>query len=154
MNLTNEQIEDYKNRLKNDKLETSRILQKPSIRNLWNSIIYKYSGQAHFLYEVIQNADDAEATKIHFALYDDKIVFRHNGKKHFSISDVDNEAEDQEKGNLGDINSILAVGLSSKDNEKIENANKPKIGKFGVGLNLYFNIQILQKYTMTILSSK
>ena len=138
MNLTNEQIEDYKNRLKNDKLETSRILQKPSIRNLWNSIIYKYSGQAHFLYEVIQNADDAEATKIHFALYDDKIVFRHNGKKHFSISDVDNEAEDQEKGNLGDINSILAVGLSSKDNEKIENANKPKIGKFGVGFKSVF----------------
>lgn len=138
MNLTNEQIEDYKNRLKNDKLETSRTLQKPSIRNLWASIIYKYSGQAHFLYEVIQNADDAGATNIHFALYDDKVVFRHNGKKHFSISDVEKEAEDQEKGILGDINSILAVGFSSKANEKIENANEPKIGKFGVGFKSVF----------------
>jgi hypothetical protein len=138
MNLTSEQIEDYKNRLRNDKLETSRTLQKPSIRNLWASIIYKYSGQAHFLYEVIQNADDAGATNIHFALYDDKVVFRHNGKKHFSISDVEKEAEDQEKGTLGDINSILAVGFSSKANEKIENANEPKIGKFGVGFKSVF----------------
>jgi len=133
MNLTKHQIDDYKNRLYDEQMDICRVMHKPRMKNVLNSVIYKYSGKAHFLYEVIQNADDAEATEIHFELFDDKLVFRHNGKKRFTISDPSTEEEDQKNGNLGDINSILGVGLSTKADQKIEEINNPKIGKFGVG---------------------
>ncbi|HQD10952.1 MAG TPA: hypothetical protein PLQ65_14880, partial [Flavihumibacter sp.] len=37
-----------------------------AISNMWNSVIEKYSDQAHFIYELLQNANDAKATKSSF----------------------------------------------------------------------------------------
>lgn len=39
--------------------EDAKTFQKPSYTGWWNSIIDKYSDKAHFLYELLQNADDA-----------------------------------------------------------------------------------------------
>jgi hypothetical protein len=133
MSLTKEQIEEYKEKLYEEQEDICRVMHKPRMKNVLNSVIYKYSGKAHFLYEVIQNADDAEATEIHFELFDNRLIFRHNGKKRFTISDPSNEEEDQKNGVLGDINSILGVGFSTKADQKFDEINNPKIGKFGVG---------------------
>jgi len=133
MSLTKDQINDYKNRLYNEQMDICRVMHKPRMKNVLNSVIYKYSGKAHFLYEVIQNADDAGATEIHFELFEDHLVFRHNGTKRFTISDPSKEEDDQKNGILGDINSILGVGFSTKADQKIDEINNPKIGKFGVG---------------------
>ena len=48
-----------------------------------NSIAEKYSDQAHFIYELLQNADDAKATSARFVLSEDKLVFAHNGTRRF-----------------------------------------------------------------------
>lgn len=103
----------------------------------WNSVVDKYSDQAHFIYEILQNADDAGATQAAFELYQDRLVFRHNGKRRFTISNPDTYQQDKQNGTVGDINSITAIGASSKSSDKAT------IGKFGVGFKAVF------QYTLT-----
>ncbi len=52
-----------------------------------------YSDQAHFIYELLQNADDT---------------------KHFTISNPHTHEEDKASGHLGDINAITAYASSNK----------------------------------------
>ncbi len=84
-----------------------------------------YPDPAHFVYELLQNADDVEADAVEFILDKDVLYFKHNGKIKFNITS-DN------KKPLGHINSITAY-LSSKDD-----TTGNKIGKFGLGFKSVF----------------
>lgn len=77
-----------------------------------------YSDSTHFLYELLQNAQDAEATSVSFELYADRLETSHNGRA-FSYADVE---------------SITTIGSSTKSNEP------NKIGKFGAGFKSVFSI--------------
>jgi len=70
-----------------------------------------YSERTHFIYELLQNAEDAEATKVRFKLSKDCFEVYHNGR-------VFNEA---------DIKGICSIVSSTKVNDST------KIGKFGIG---------------------
>ena len=96
------------------------------------------SETAHFIYELIQNADDTGATNVEFILEKDKLIFKHNGTRHFSISDPKKEGDDTLK--LGDINSITSFGNSSKPREENDNNDYKTntIGKFGTGFKSVF----------------
>jgi len=76
-----------------------------------------YPDNAHFIYELLQNAEDAQATAVEFILHDDSIEFEHNGDRLFSINDV---------------YSITNIGVSTKKDEPTS------IGKFGVGFKAVF----------------
>jgi hypothetical protein len=102
-----------------------------AISNMWNSVIEKYSDQAHFIYELLQNANDAKATKSSFHLTKNGLEFKHNGTKNFWVSNPDNEKLDQQNNELGDINAITAVARSNKKDHDT-------IGKFGVGFKAVF----------------
>ena len=102
------------------------------MEGVWKSVIDKYSDQAHFIYELIQNADDAGASSVRFILEPERLIFIHNGTTHFSISNPATEDEDTIKGTLGDINAITSIANSNK----LEHENK--IGKFGVGFKSVF----------------
>ena len=39
-----------------------------------------YPDNAHFIYELLQNAEDTRATHAQFTLTDDALVFEHNGR--------------------------------------------------------------------------
>lgn len=107
-----------------------------AFEGVWESIIDKYSHSAHFILELLQNADDCKAKSICFDLFEDRLIFKHNGTVRFNISDPDNSKEDKIKGLLGHINSITAIGNSTKkfgDKSKINT-----IGKFGVGFKSVF----------------
>ncbi len=106
-------------------------LESFTLRGMKDSVVEKYSDQAHFIYELLQNADDAGATRARFELFPDQLLFAHNGSRRFKVSDPKTEEQDQEKGKLGDINSITAVGASNKLDESL-------IGKFGVGFKAVF----------------
>jgi len=83
----------------------------------WYKVLTElYPDNAHFLFELLQNAEDVYATKVKFELESDSLVFKHNGTKEFSESDID---------------SITNIGESSK---KVN-----KIGKFGVGFKSVFS---------------
>lgn len=105
----------------------------PAARKGWLSIVERYSDQAHFIYELLQNADDAGATRARFYLKPDELLFVHNGTRHFSITAPDPESEERDALNktLGDVNAITSVGSSNKT----DNA----IGKFGVGFKAVFH---------------
>lgn len=125
--LTTNQIKLFElfDMLHNSRLEDFKTFNKRSYRGVWSSIIDKYPESAHFVYELLQNADDAEATEVHIILRHDQMLFKHNGKKHFNIT-----LEDADP--VGDINSITGIGDSSKIN------TQNKIGKFGVGFKAVF----------------
>ncbi len=117
-------------KLTNDRKESAAMLEKASMRGLKTSVVEKYSDQAHFIYELIQNADDVGATEARFELFNDKLVFIHNGARHFNVSDLDKEEEDTKTGALGDLNAITSIANSNK--------TAASIGKFGVGFKAVF----------------
>ena len=133
--MTNQELEWF-SELAADRAESARVFMKPSNIGVWRAIIDKYSDQAHFIYELLQNADDAGATKAKFRLDGKRLLFKHNGTRRFSITSPKTEAEDFEAGKIGDLNSITgAGGFSTKLSE---NANGNAIGKFGVGFKAVF----------------
>ena len=80
-------------------------------RGIWNATVEKYADPTHFIFELLQNAEDTGATQASFRLESDAIVFEHNGR-----------AFDRD-----DIEGITGIGNTTK----LEEANK--IGCFGIG---------------------
>lgn len=115
-----------------ERSESADVFERPANRGIWRSIVEKYTDQAHFIYELIQNADDAGATSARFMLEENRLIFAHNGTRHFSISNPDTEEADAENGALGDINAITGIAFSNKPEQQ------NKIGKFGVGFKAVF----------------
>ena len=126
----NQQEEKYFKALTKDRSEIADVLDRRAVRGYKDSVVEKYSDQAHFIYELLQNADDALATAARFILEKDKLIFAHNGKRHFSVTNPANEDEDSENKTLGDINSITSIANSNKKGASI--------GKFGVGFKAVF----------------
>ena len=100
--------------LTRDRAESADMLEKPSMRGIKNSVVEKYSDQAHFIYELLQNADDAHASRARFILETNRLIFAHNGTRHFSVSDPANEDQDAQNRKLGDINAITSIANSNK----------------------------------------
>ncbi|WP_343643160.1 AAA domain-containing protein [Chryseobacterium sp.] len=121
--------------LKEIKETDVKVLLKKSYRGIWETAIKKYSDSAHFIYELLQNADDTQATWVQFDLKNEGLWFKHNGSVRFTISDPENEEFDSENGTLGHINSITSIGNSTKSDGNID---EQKIGKFGIGFKAVF----------------
>jgi len=122
---------NYLSVLQKIKQQDVEVLLKKAYRGIWETAIKKYSDSAHFVYELLQNADDAKATWVEFTLEQTGLWFKHNGSVRFTISNPDNEDEDSERGTLGHINAITSIGNSTKIDEQ-------KIGKFGIGFKAVF----------------
>lgn len=121
---------EYFEALHNNRAEIADILERPAVQGIKDSVVEKYSDQAHFIYELLQNADDANATTARFVLEPGRLIFAHNGTRHFSISNPATEKSDSECHRLGDINAITSIGNSNK--------TEASIGKFGVGFKAVF----------------
>ena len=129
MKLTNINISHFK-QLTSDREDSLRLLNKASMKGIRDSVVERYSEQAHFVYELLQNADDVKATRVQFKLRKEGLYFIHNGKIPFSITPPNVTP-------AGHINAITSIGASSKKTETF------KIGKFGIGFKSVF------QYTQT-----
>lgn len=125
-----EKQREFFKKLTLDRAESAKTLEKPSLRGVKHSVVDKYSDQAHFIYELLQNADDAQATKSKFIITNDGLTFIHNGTIGFTVSNPETEDKDSDEKKLGHINAITSIGNTTKD--------KAKIGKFGVGFKAIF----------------
>ena len=126
----NTKDETYFEGLSKHRAHLADVLDDPALRGVKNSVVEKYSDQAHFIYELLQNADDAKATSARFVLDKDKLIFAHNGTRRFSVTNPATEANDSASGELGDINAITSIANSNK--------REATIGKFGVGFKSVF----------------
>lgn len=130
-----EQEKQWFDALTRDRSESAHTLEKPSMRGVQRSVVDKYSDQAHFIYELLQNADDVKATTATFRLKKSGLYFTHNGSVRFTVSNPQNEEADTSNGTLGHINAITSIANSNK--------TEASIGKFGVGFKAVF------QYTQT-----
>ncbi len=88
------------------------------LRRALERIIQLYTDKSHFVYELLQNAEDAEATSIQFIQYPDRLEVFHNGRPFTSAN----------------LQGLCDIGKS----DKVDNLNQ--IGEFGVGFKSVFGI--------------
>lgn len=75
-----------------------------------------YSDRSHFIFELIQNAEDAGATGLTFALFADRLEVSHDGRD-FTVADV---------------RAICGVGQGTKGDDLTQ------IGEFGIGFKAVY----------------
>ena len=75
-----------------------------------------YPDRAHFIYELLQNAEDATASEVSFVLSKKRLVFEHDGRPF----------------NEDDVRKITGIGIGTKKNDE------EKIGQFGIGFKAVF----------------
>ena len=78
-----------------------------------------YPDTAHFIYELLQNAEDMHATVARFILSENAIEFEHNGTKR--------------SFNLADVDAITNIGNNAEKRNDVT-----AIGKFGIGFKAVF----------------
>ena len=113
--------------LHNRRIRSFEEFNQDDFKGVWENAIGLYPDSAHFIYELLQNADDAGATQVSIILKSDTLYFKHNGTERFSVTSKNHV------GVPGHINSITGIGNTAKDN-----AETNKIGKFGVGFKSVF----------------
>ncbi|XP_063798761.1 sacsin-like [Pseudophryne corroboree] len=133
------------------KTKRHRTLQKLKISNLFKwvsefgakedlttrikNIIKEYSSKKDILKELIQNADDAKATEIHFVL-DCRTHARRNtfGNEWHPLQGPALCVYNNQKFDTKDIDGIQQLGVGGKQD------NLDKTGKFGLGFNSVYHI--------------
>ncbi len=80
-------------------------------RGIWNATVDKYADPSHFIFELLQNAEDAGASWVRFLLEPTRIVFEHDGRPF----------------DRDDIEGITGIGNTTK----LDDGHK--IGCFGIG---------------------
>ena len=87
-------------------------------RGIWNATVEKYADPSHFIFELLQNAEDAGATWVRFLLGSDDIQFEHDGRPF----------------DRPDIEGITGLGNTTK----LDDGHK--IGCFGIGFKAVYVI--------------
>ena len=72
-----------------------------------------YSERTHFIFELIQNAEDAGATELAFELFTDRLEVRHDGRP-FTEDDVRGVCGVAQSGKSGDLTKIGQFGIGFK----------------------------------------
>lgn len=87
-------------------------------RGIWNATVEKYADPSHFIFELLQNAEDAGATWVRFQLDAERIAFEHDGRPF----------------DRDDIEGITGIGNTTK----LDDGHK--IGCFGIGFKSVYVI--------------
>ena len=100
--------------IRQEREDLARVLKKhPGIRRIVEDL---YPDSAHFIYELLQNAEDTGASEVNFVLSETGLVFEHNGRPF----------------NKADIEAITDIGDGTKG------PDDEKIGRFGIGFKAVF----------------
>ena len=106
------------NELEHMRREWVDVTRKNGFREgITDLLAHQYPKKTHFIFELLQNAEDARATEVEFRVESQRLVFSHNGDRLFSDKDVE---------------YITSIGKSTKL------ANYTQIGKHGIGFKSVF----------------
>lgn len=107
------------NKLENMRREWVEVTCNNGFREgITDLLAHQYSKKTHFIFELLQNAEDAKATEVEFRVEMRRLVFSHNGTRLFSDKDVE---------------SITNIGKSTKLTQ-----NYTQIGEHGIGFKAVF----------------
>lgn len=101
--------------VRSQRLDLAQVLEKYS--GIRRTVEDLYPDKAHFIYELLQNAEDTKATQTTFTLDHNGLAFEHNGKRPF---------------NKKDLEAITNIGEGTK------RSDTEKIGRFGIGFKAVF----------------
>ena len=96
----------------------ARIRDENVARYGWDTAVldllgHLYSERTHFIFELIQNAEDAGATTLAFELFADRLEVRHDGRP-FTEADVRGVCGVAQSGKSGDLTKIGQFGIGFK----------------------------------------
>ena len=114
-----------------------------SARGVQSLLTDLYPDSAHFVYELLQNAEDAKASRVEFRLAGDGVYFAHDGAREFTIEDVD--AITGIGGNIGkrhDSSSIGEFGVGFKAVFSYTRAPEIHSGEFHFRIRDHFLIEL------------
>ncbi|MGR3443350.1 hypothetical protein DU478_00620 [Thalassococcus profundi] len=103
-------------RVRGKRKKLADVLRDEEYAGIRHIVEELYPDSAHFIFELLQNAEDTGATEVHFELRRDGLLFQHNGRP-FSEED---------------IFGITNIGKGTKANDV------DTIGRFGVGFKAVF----------------
>ena len=83
------------------------------LRRSLERIIQLYTDKSHFVYELLQNAEDAEATEIRFVQYPDRLEVMHDGKS-FTTENLQGLCDIGQSDKVNDLNQIGEFGVGFK----------------------------------------
>jgi len=102
-------------------------------------VAHLYADHAQFIFELLQNAEDADAKWIQFDLYPDRLVMRHNGRQ-FTEADVRAVSAIAEGTKRDDLTKIGKFGIGFKSVYRYTNA--PRIHSGGENFEVRNHIQV------------
>ena len=94
-----------------------------------------YSEVGHYIYELLQNADDANATEVLFKLEQDSLEFCHNGTKYFTIENIKAICTYGGDGKQRDVESIGRFGVGFKSTSRITETPQIRSSQFAFQIN-------------------
>ena len=83
------------------------------LRRALERIIQLYTDKSHFVYELLQNAEDAGASRIKFEQYEDRLVVLHDGHP-FSMDNLQRLCDIGKSDKTDDLNQIGEFGVGFK----------------------------------------
>lgn len=83
------------------------------LRRSLERIIQLYTDKSHFVYELLQNAEDAGATEIRFVQYPDRLEVMHDGKS-FTTENLQGLCDIGQSDKVNDLNQIGEFGVGFK----------------------------------------
>ena len=83
------------------------------LRRSLERIIQLYTDKSHFVYELLQNAEDAGATGIRFVQYSDRLEVMHDGKS-FTTENLQGLCDIGQSDKVNDLNQIGEFGVGFK----------------------------------------
>ena len=96
-----------------DKIRAENITRYGTDSAVLDLLGHLYSDRAHFIFELIQNAEDAGARELEFELFDDRLEVRHDGRP-FTDADVRGICGVGNSAKSGDLTAIGAFGIGFK----------------------------------------
>ena len=80
------------------------------LRRALERIIQLYTDKSHFVYELLQNAEDCGASKIKFFQYEDRLEVLHDGRP-FSLNNLQGLCDIGKSDKINDLNQIGEFGI-------------------------------------------
>ena len=96
-----------------DKIRAENITRYGTDTAVLDLLGQLYSDRTHFIFELIQNAEDAGARELAFELFDDRLEVRHDGRP-FTDADVRGICGVGDSAKSGDLTAIGRFGIGFK----------------------------------------